>query len=494
VVARSRVVVGGTLFESTTLAFQADDEDLTDAESPRPAVHVRLSIVNFDEAIFGRSTPGTTLDPARERQRIAALLARKVSDVERLTELTFAQRQKLELAGRGDVYRLFERVEDLRLKCHGVCENDQEQNGMSLLLKWARGVSSEIQPLKAALAAGPFGEKSLFAKTLAGMISPGQIAEYRRQQSAAASQPVTGVRPSEPLTIADRNARLAQVLAEWEKAVSRIDRLDCQFHRFKYDRTFEVEWRSTGALSIAKSGRAMYRIAPDPIKPGEVSKKLATSGAPYTLKSDEPDRWHWTGKSVIRVNEKTRTFEELVLPGNVRPGEFEPDPPPLPEEAAPPQRAKGPRAPQRETAPERAPTLGELILGYAVGIALGVAMSKVDWVEAISQFPIPRPFLLGMPAAELKDRFQIELKSESDTEVWLAFTPKIKKDQANLTHAILILSKDQYRPKALKMVNPVGSETVHVFKNMQIDRRGPVDDLERPNLRGYRQVLKESAR
>ncbi len=505
--ARSRVVVGGTIFESKTIALQPDDLDVADAEMPRPPVQVRLSIVNFDEAVFGPAS-GTTSDPAVKRQLLTALLARKVSDVERLRELTAVQRKKLELAGRGDLYRLFEQIEDLRSRCQAVGQQDQEQNAMTLLLEWGKSVSREIQPLKAALAAGPFGERSLFAKTLTGMISPAELAEYRRQQSSAASQPAQplneGVRLPVPLGIADRNARLAEVLAEWEKAASRIDRLDCQFNRFKYDRTFGVEWRSAGALAIEKSGSAVYRITPDPIKPGEMSKKLAAGGAPYTLKSGEPERWHWTGKSVIWVNEKTRTFEEFVLPGNVRRGEFEPDPPPLPQEAAEgagPRRAKGSPTPQREKSPRQTegPAVGELVTGAILGFAVTVMISNAelsgfDWVEAISQFPLPRPFLLRMQVGDLKDRFQIELKSETDTEIWLAFTPKNKKDQANLTNAILILSKDRYQPKALKMIDPTGSESVHVFKNVQINRRGPVDDLERPDLHGYRRLRNEAAR
>jgi hypothetical protein len=428
--ARSRVVVGGAIFESKTIALQPDDLDAGDAGMPRPPVQVRLSIVNFDEAVFGPAS-GTTFDPAVKRQLLTALLARKVSDVERVCELTADQRKKLELAGRGDLYRLFEQIEDLRLRCQAVCEHDQEQNAMTLLLEWGKSVLREIQPLKAALGTGPFGERSLFAKTLAGMISPGQLAEFRRQQAISASQPAQplngGGRPAVPLPHADRNARLAEVLAEWEKAASRIDRLDCQFTRFKYDRTFEVEWRGKGSLVVEKTGRAMYRIEPEPIQPAAVGKKLGAGGAPYTLKSDTIERWHWTGKSLIHVSEIERTFEEI------------------------------------------------------------------DW-EAVRQFPLASPFLLGMPAAEMKDRFQIELKSETDTEVWLAWTPKKKKDQENLTQAILILSKDQYRPRALKMLDPTGAETVHVFKDVEINRPDHAGRLGQPNLQGYRRVLNEPAR
>jgi hypothetical protein len=128
---------------------------------------------------------------------------------------------------------------------------------------------------------------------------------------------------------------------------------------------------------------------------------------------------------------------------------------------------------------------------------VSAAISKVDWAgvfDGIGEFPLARPFLLGMNAADLTERFQVDLKQETDTEVRLEFIPKLKKEQANITKAILILSKDGYRPRALKTLDPTGCETVHVFKDVQINPRGLVEDLEHPNLNGYRRVLNEPAR
>jgi hypothetical protein len=332
-VARSRVIVNGALFEATTSELLPVDVD--DPETARPKTHTRLSIVNFNSAVFGQSQSNAILDADQEHQRLAALLTTKISHIEELFGLKAAQKQKLELAGRGDLHRLFEKIEDLRQKCDALTEHDQRQNGMNLLLEWGRGISREIQPLKATLAQGPFGEDSLFSKTLAGMLSREQMAEYRRRDLAAAPQParpVAGMRPAVPRAKADRDARLAAVLTEWERASSRIDRLDCQFLRFKYDRTFEVEWRATGSLAIEKSGRAMYRVTAGPIKPGEVSQKLTPTGAPYALKSETPERWHWTGNRVVKVNEKERTYEELIRDAKANRDEFEPEPPALPEE------------------------------------------------------------------------------------------------------------------------------------------------------------------
>jgi hypothetical protein len=111
----------------------------------------------------------------------------------------------------------------------------------------------------------------------------------------------------------------------------------------------------------------------------------------------------------------------------------------------------------------------------------------------MAEFPIGRPFLLGLSVADLTERFHVALKKETDREIWLEFVPKIEKDRANISNAVLILSKDRYQPVAVKTVDPTGAEIVHVFKDVKINPRGPVESLEQPNLRGYRRVLNEVA-
>jgi hypothetical protein len=494
-----RTNVGGLLVQGT---FVVDSGDEDDPETRRRQKQVTLSVANFDEAVYRQTPSGPTPGPDQVRQRLAALLARKLGDVERLCQLTHAQRQKLELAGRGDRHRLFERVEEFRLKSRTVCEPDDQTSEMDTLLNWAKGLLREVQPLKVALASDPFGVGSLFSKTLAGMISPAQLAEFRQQQATASQSALSAVGAGlpAPLTPAERDARLAIILAEWEKASSKVERLDCQFLRFKYDRTFEVEWRGRGSLAIEKLGRAMYQIGPDAIQPGAVGNKRGTNGVLYELKSEAFERWHWTGNKVIKVSEKERTYEELSLAKNEKTGEFQPEPPALPEEAAPseePPRRKDSDAPakQRQRRGEGA-SLGELVIGVAGGVVVASAASKIDWAgvfEAIGEFPLARPFLLGMNAADLTKRFQVDLKQETDTEIRLEFIPKREKDRAMISKTLLILSKDRYQPVAIKTVDPTGAEIVHVFKDVKINPRGPVESLEQPNLRGYRRVLNEVA-
>src|SRR5262249_44607954 len=61
--------------------------------------------------------------------------------------------------------------------------------------------------------------------------------------------------PSTPAELPKAAAELDQVLADWEKAASEIHRLDCEFSRFKYDKTFAVEKRGEGTIAIESAQR-----------------------------------------------------------------------------------------------------------------------------------------------------------------------------------------------------------------------------------------------
>jgi hypothetical protein len=318
---------------------------------------------------------------------------------------------------------------------------------------------------------------------------------------------------------AQADPRLEHILAEWERAASEIRRRDCTFARFKYDTTFDVERRGTGSLAIDDEGRAAYKIMPASIAAGQVSRRIDRGGMPYKLELDACERWHWTGKNVIRVNESDRTFEELTIPAagagkSVTPvdpvtDDFRPDPPPLPEDEQPsPELPKSNDGPSdndlalcktpipltEKTNPagkEKAPTLSEWFAGVVFGIALVSALSHADpeaWAQA-PMFPLPRAFLFGTRVDELKQQFRIKLLKENEIEAWLQFEPRVNNCQFN--RAILILSTRDYKPSAIKLVDELGGETVHILSDVKNHLRGHVvaaPRLDRPNLNGYRQI------
>ena len=318
---------------------------------------------------------------------------------------------------------------------------------------------------------------------------------------------------------------LQTILQQWEQASSKIQRLDADFTRITYDYTAEVERRGTGSLAADESGRAEYMIKPATLEPGETSKRRKNTGIPFDLGADQPERWHWNGKTLIRINDEHRTFEQITsafqLAGDdparsrgsstsssaeLRTVEFQPDAPPLPDDVhsalqSPDGLLSGVRKPRASTTSnltggeqrrEYIPTFSELAASVILGIALGQALATLDsgdWLHTMAnEYPFPRIFLIGTRAADLKERFEIRLLKQSDTEVWLQFRPT-RDDEIRFKQATLILTADTYMPVAIKVVEDWGRASVHVFRDLRINGQGEfLSPLDNPNLTGYRPV------
>ena|SRR5579872_2008553 len=141
----------------------AQDEDEVDEAAAQP--DFVFADENFDQWVFGgRGNTG----PARSR--LESFLQLQIADVDRVCELTEAQKQKLQLAGKGDIVRFFDRVEELRRKFQKV-KNDRNKIGE---------LYQEILPLRLTLDSGAFGDDSFFAKTLKSTLSADQTESHGR--------------------------------------------------------------------------------------------------------------------------------------------------------------------------------------------------------------------------------------------------------------------------------------------------------------------------
>ena len=94
------------------------------------------------------------------------------------TGLSQIQKQKLKLAGRGDIERLEERVNRQRPKYV-----EARRSGSDAVV---RAAFTEANVLRSALKAGPFGAGSLFAKAQNTVLSPEQVQRYERRRQLAA--------------------------------------------------------------------------------------------------------------------------------------------------------------------------------------------------------------------------------------------------------------------------------------------------------------------
>ena len=129
-----------------------DEEPLARRNMPFNILTSVLEPENFDRWLFGDE------QSAADRHRhLDGILRSKVNAATKTHKLTGSQRAKLRLAGRGDIKRFFDQVEDRR--------PDFEKDRHNFRAGFA--ALQRLNPLAQVYSEGPFGDGSLFAKTLA---------------------------------------------------------------------------------------------------------------------------------------------------------------------------------------------------------------------------------------------------------------------------------------------------------------------------------------
>jgi hypothetical protein len=194
-------------------ALAGEDDDLIDdvgsssgANEVMVIRNVRNIEANIDAWVYGnRGNRGAS------QQNLETQLDMKVEDIARSAGMSEAQRQKLRLAGLGDIRHFADRVDEIKVK-HQSTEFSQQQ--------W-RAIFEEIRPLQAEVRRGLFGTDSLFDKTLRKLLSPEQAArreraDHDRQQfQHRALVEMTAVRLSRALGLrSEQRVRLVRLLLE----------------------------------------------------------------------------------------------------------------------------------------------------------------------------------------------------------------------------------------------------------------------------------------
>ena len=153
---------------SSQVARAQDDDEPVENENARRVIEMPKAVVGqtsnleqMDQWVFGRYGGS-----GGARNKLDASLLVRIVDLERACGITEAQKQKLRLAGRGDIKRFFDKVEALKRKFQ-LGQNDPNTN-----------IWNEIQPLQVELNTGLFGDDSLYAKTIRRTLSPDQAALF----------------------------------------------------------------------------------------------------------------------------------------------------------------------------------------------------------------------------------------------------------------------------------------------------------------------------
>ena len=108
----------------------------------------------------------------------------------------------------------------------------------------------------------------------------------------------------------------------------------------------------------------------------------------------------------------------------------------------------------------------------------------------------PLPFLFGMKADEAKQRFNLKLIgfNKDNTAAHIQAIPRMDTDRQNYSEAGIMLDLKQFIPRAVRLVDPNGIETVYIFdqKYVKINDNGFLKELAlkfkdpyRPSVKGY---------
>ncbi|HET6324300.1 MAG TPA: hypothetical protein VFG04_06335 [Planctomycetaceae bacterium] len=153
------------------LPDDGDDDDLVEIRDRAAnqgqirfgaAGQIMITERNIDGWIYGSES--------RDRGWLEASLKQKIEEMGRVCELSDAQKQKLTLAGKGDIQRFTARVDDLKATC--------KPGGMRPE-KYTE-IFQKTRPLHAAVQQGLFGSDSLFHKTQLTALRPEQSARCER--------------------------------------------------------------------------------------------------------------------------------------------------------------------------------------------------------------------------------------------------------------------------------------------------------------------------
>jgi hypothetical protein len=155
-----------------------EDEDLPDGHGGLQQ-QIRIARGSSEQLLFGSGN-----NESEARRQLFQRLWQKVAAVNRACGLTAVQSQKLELAGRGDIHRFFEQAAEMRSKFEAI--QLVEGGDQRELLKRVFALVQESRPLRGTFDSGPFGEGSLFAKSLRRMLTPEQAARYAGAESSGA--------------------------------------------------------------------------------------------------------------------------------------------------------------------------------------------------------------------------------------------------------------------------------------------------------------------
>jgi TIGR03009 family protein len=231
---------------------------------------------------------------------------------------------------------------------------------------------------------------------------------------------------------AKQEAYLDQILTTWQNRTKKTETFRCEFTRWNYNPAFELPQFKDVPL-VVNNGDLKY-ASPDKgtFRITRVMNLDTKTGEYKSSKDVHGEHWVCDGLSIWQHDHKNKRVIERKIPEDLR-------------------------------------------------------------GEAISNTPLP--FLFGSRAANLKQRYFLCIvtpEEYAEKEIWVDAIPRTQADAGNFREAILRLSRDDFRPIALRIYDPGDTYTTYEFSNIVIN--DPFEGLKQlfapPRVPfGWRKVL-----
>ena len=143
-----------------------DDWDVPKKPVDQPDQNGRFGVPDFDQWVLGGKTRDQT------ERMLKSLLTLKIQSANRDSALSAAQLEKLQLAGEGELKRIYRRIEQAQEKYRAVGQDQKK------IQEFYRQVSS----LRTELEGDVFGASSLYQKVLPQTLDKDQSARHEQQE------------------------------------------------------------------------------------------------------------------------------------------------------------------------------------------------------------------------------------------------------------------------------------------------------------------------
>ncbi len=262
-----------------------DEQDAT----PSPEAQTRRINDAFDQRVFG----GLGADAiAAARARLASTLLQKIASLDATCQLTREQQNKLELAGRGDIQRLLNRIEKLRNQFQIIYRDEEDVASL-------KSLDPQTRQSWDAIFADPFGETSLFARSRRKNLTSEQAAKFSRPPSDNA-ETAGDNHPADPREILMRGVIFAvdhRKLRRHDPRLDEIlgrDRVSVVTHEIEQTVTWGALCRE-GAIEIIS--RSVVRSS---------DRGGAGVGIGVSFREDLSQMYQWMAYTTIEVHDRIR--------------------------------------------------------------------------------------------------------------------------------------------------------------------------------------------